>query len=182
MVLAPALFPNRLGALGLHGMTATFGNTGYMGIPLMLIVFGEDGMLPGIISTVLNGTLVIMLATALLEIDFSRGKGIWRVTLKVLGSMFASPLVMAALGGLALSALDWEMPLPLATFCDLLGAAAGPCALFAIGLFMVDKPVTAGLDRGCLAGDPEAAPLARPHLGFWPIMFLPCRPPWPPPQ
>ncbi|MCG8359154.1 MAG: AEC family transporter, partial [Kiloniellales bacterium] len=42
------LFPNRLGALGLHGLTATFANTGYLGIPLLLTAFGEPGTLPAI--------------------------------------------------------------------------------------------------------------------------------------
>jgi malonate transporter len=34
---------------------------------------------------------------------------------------------------------------------DLLGAAAAPCALFAIGLFLCDKPVRSGLAEASLA-------------------------------
>ena len=37
------IFRNRLGALGLHGLSAGFLNTGYLGIPLLLIAYGEVG-------------------------------------------------------------------------------------------------------------------------------------------
>jgi hypothetical protein len=37
------------------------------------------------------------------------------------------------------------VPAPLATFADILGAAASPCALFAIGLFLAGQKVTTGL-------------------------------------
>src|SRR3546814_132629 len=43
------------------------------------------------------------------------------------------------------SGLGIPLPNAVGTFCDLLGASAGPCALFAIGLFMVGKSPTAGM-------------------------------------
>jgi len=42
---------------------------------------------------------------------------------------------------LALSALGSAWPAPGAGFADSLGAAAGPCALIACGMFLVGKPV-----------------------------------------
>ena len=50
--VAKLVFPNRMAALALHGYGATFGNSGYMGIPLFLAAFGTDGALPAAIVTV----------------------------------------------------------------------------------------------------------------------------------
>ncbi|HUT50048.1 MAG TPA: AEC family transporter [Alphaproteobacteria bacterium] len=41
IAVAYFVFPNRLAALGLHGMSAIFSNTGYMGIPLLITAFGD---------------------------------------------------------------------------------------------------------------------------------------------
>ena len=69
LLVARYVFPNRLGVLGLHGLSAVFSNTGYLGIPLLLIAYGEAATLPGVIATVLNGAVVIALGTAILEME-----------------------------------------------------------------------------------------------------------------
>jgi malonate transporter and related proteins len=137
-------FPNRIGALGLAGLSAIFANTGYMGIPLLMLAFGEAGMLPAIISTILNGAVIMAFGIVLLELDAHQGKGGLVVLKNVLLGVARSPLVLSAAAGLAVSGLALPLPPALGAFCDLLGASAGPCALFAIGLFMVGKSPTAG--------------------------------------
>jgi len=37
------------------------------------------------------------------------------------------------------------VPRPIAIYCDLMGASAGPCALFAIGLFLATQSMKANL-------------------------------------
>lgn len=145
LAVAAFAFPNRLGALGLLGLSATFSNTGYLGIPLLLIAFGEAATLPAIIATVMLGTVVIALGTAIVEIDLNQGGGFLRILRRVAIGVFKSPLVISASAGLLMSATGLEAPVFVATFCDLLGAAVGPCALFAIGLFMVGRSFTAGM-------------------------------------
>ena len=145
IVVARLAFPNRLGALGLAGLSAIFSNTGYMGIPLLMLAFGEAGMLPAIITTILNGAVIMAVGIALLELDVHRGKGGLTVLRGVLAGILRSPLVISAVAGLAASGFGIPLPKAVATFCDILGAAAGPCALFAIGLFMVGKSFTAGM-------------------------------------
>jgi malonate transporter len=50
-----------------------------------------------------------------------------------------SPLVISAVLGILWSAIGMPVPVFLKTFCDILGAAAPPAALFAMGLFLVGK-------------------------------------------
>jgi predicted permease len=144
VVVAKYAFPNRLGALGLAGLSAIFANTGYMGIPLLMLAYGEAGMLPAIISTILNGAVIMAFGIVLLELDVHQGEGSLTVLKNALRGVVRSPLVLSAVAGLAVSGFGIPLPQALGTFCDILGASAGPCALFAIGLFMVGKSPTAG--------------------------------------
>lgn len=139
------VFPNRLAALGLHGLCAIFSNTGYLGIPILLIIFGDAGKLPGIISTVIMGTVIMGTGIVLIEADLSQGRGPLKIAGGVLLGVAKSPLILAAAAGLGVSAAGLPVPAPLATFADILGAAASPCALFAIGLFLAGQKVTTGL-------------------------------------
>lgn len=139
------LFPGRLAQTALHGMSAMFSNTGYMGIPLLILAFGEEGILPAAIATVINGALNLALAIALIELDLARKAGPLSALRDAVTGMVKSPLVLSALAGLGLSATGLPLPTPVENFCNTIGDAASPTALFAIGLFMVGRQVTAGL-------------------------------------
>ena len=145
VAVARVAFPGSFAELSLHGIASVFSNTGYMGLPLMLIAFGEAGALPGIISTVINGSVNIGIGIALIELDRSRSQGLARILADVGAGVAKSPLVLAMIAGLLVSWADIVMPEPLARFCELLGAAAPPSALFAIGLFLVGQSVTRGI-------------------------------------
>lgn len=170
LLVATFVFPNRTGALSLHGMSAIFSNTGYMGIPLLVIAFGEAGKLPGIISTVLTGVVTMGVITAILEVDLTEDSGPLTALRNAVVGVVKSPLVMSAAAGLLYSGLDLTLPRPLETFCDLLGASAGPAALFAIGLFMVGKSFTAGM--GEVGWVVFLKLLVQPAITFWLAFFV----------
>ncbi len=138
-------FGNGLGPSGLHALGAVFSNTGYMGIPLLMTAFGTEATLAAIIATVLNGAVIMAIGIAVIEADLARGQGLARIVGDVALGVAKSPLVVSAVAGIAASAAGATLPQPLATFCDILGAAAPPCALFAIGLFLVGRSITRGL-------------------------------------
>lgn len=139
------LFPNRLAASGIQGLAAIFANTGYMGIPLVVTAFGPAAALPAIIATVLNGAVIMALGIFIVEMDLSRGRGAAGVVMDALAGVAKSPLVLAAAAGILASSAGVAVPEAVSRFCDILGAAAPPAALFAIGLFMVGRSMTAGI-------------------------------------
>ena len=55
-----------------------------------------------------------------------------------------SPLIWPIFLAVLLVALQVKIPLPAERFATLLAAAAGPCALFAIGLFVSELSIRAG--------------------------------------
>jgi predicted permease len=120
-------------------MAGLFSNTGYMGIPLLLTAFGSVGKLPAIISTVLNGAIVMAFYIALVEYCQSDAEHRGKVFADAAIGVAKSPLVIAAALGILWSGVGAPVPVFLAKFCEILGAAAPPAALFAMGLFMVGK-------------------------------------------
>lgn len=145
MVVAQVAFRGGAAEVGLHGLSAIFSNTGYMGIPLLILAFGDDGTLPAIIATVINGAFNMALGIAIIEMDRSKRSGAFGVLRDVAVGVVRSPLVLSAVGGLAWSSTGWPLPTPVENFCTTIGAAASPAALFSMGLFLVGRKVTAGL-------------------------------------
>ena len=134
MMVARYLFPGSLTAISLHALTAMYSSTAYIGLPLILTVFGDAARVPGIIGAVITGLVFAPLAIVLAEIDRNRG-GSFRIW-PPLFTVFTRPPIIATVAGLLFSAAGIGIPLPIATFFELLGGAFVPCALFAAGLFI----------------------------------------------
>lgn len=126
-----------------HGTTAIYGNVGYMGIPLVLTAFGEAALPPVVIATIINAALNIGVLTAFIETDQHRGRG-REVVADVTRALVKNPILIAPLLGIIWAWSGFALPVPIVTFSTILGAAAGPCALFSLGLFLVGKPLSEG--------------------------------------
>jgi len=149
MVVARVFFRCSPAEAALHGLNSTYGNSGYMGLPLVLAAFGEAAAVPVIVVVVINTALMVGVAIVLIELGQMRGpdgRGVDLAgVLRHLGrALVRNPMLIGPLAGLVWAALGWSLPVPLDTFTGILGAAAGPCALFSIGLFMVGKTLSEG--------------------------------------
>jgi len=160
LLAATVLFPGTLGAHSQHALSATLTNSAYMGIPLMQLAYGDEGALLAIIASVANGVVFMSLGTVLLEISAHSGRSPAKIAGNVVLGVVKSPLVLGAAVGVALLMAGITLPSPAQSFVDLLGATAGPCALFAIGLFLVGKRV--------IRGAPEVA-----WISFMKLIMLP---------
>ena len=139
LIVGRLVFGARGAALAVQNMAALFSNTGYMGIPLAITAFGQGAALPAILATVVNGALIMGLYILWIEAERSEGSHLLHVARDAVAGVFRSPLVLSAIAGILCSALQVSVPKPVLTFCDIIGAAAPPAALFAMGLFMVGK-------------------------------------------
>ena len=132
----------------LQGMNAGFANTGYMGIPLFVAAFGEaQGLPPATLATVCLSVVCIALAVIGLELSEDTAGGGrrhgWRHALAdVARALAVNPLVVAPIAGVAWSLIGWPVPAPMANLFSILGAAAGPAALLAVGLFLAERRLT----------------------------------------
>lgn len=125
----------------LQGLNAAFSNTGYMGIPLFVAAYGADHLLPALIATVVMSVVMVGLAVIWIELAQSAGIGIGHALRDVGRALVKNPLIVSSMAGLAWNLTGLPVPRPLVNFCQLVGAAAGPCALFAIGVFLAGRPL-----------------------------------------
>jgi predicted permease len=139
LIMGRLMFGARGPTLAVQNMAALFSNTGYMGIPLTITAFGAAAALPAILATVVNGAIIMALYILWIEAEHSGASRRLHVARDALSGVAKSPLVLSALAGILCSALQVPVPKPLLTFCDIIGAAAPPTALFAMGLFIVGK-------------------------------------------
>ena len=126
----------------LRALNASFANTGYLGIPLVTVAYGERAALPAALATVATNIVSYALAIVCLELFINPRRGAIH---RALGGVVRSPLIWPIALAIACVALEVKVPLPLERFATLLAAAAGPCALFAIGLFVSQLSIRAGI-------------------------------------
>ena len=145
MLLARFAFGRGLAEATMHGMNTVYGNAGYMGIPLALATYGAEAVFPAIFITVIYTALIVGAAIVMIEIGTGKSDRLGPVLRKVFLALIRNPMLIAPVLGLLWAMSGLPLPAPAETFCTILGAAAGPCALFAIGLFLVGKPLREGL-------------------------------------
>jgi predicted permease len=139
------LFDVGRGEAAIQGLAAVLPNTGYMGIPLVIAVFGRDAAVPLVVGLTLDGILLIPLGILLIESDKGRGEGPLRTVLATFPNLVRNPLIVSIFAGLAVSAAGLTPPTPVNNFLDLLGGTAGPCALFALGATLAGRSVAGGV-------------------------------------
>ncbi|MDA0274953.1 MAG: AEC family transporter [Proteobacteria bacterium] len=132
-------------AHSLRALNASFSNTGYLGIPLVTVAYGPEAALPAAMAAVATNVMLFAAGLTLLELFDRRhaehGKGI---ALALLGTA-RSPLIWPLALAIALVAAGLSLPLPLMRLAELLAAAAGPGALFALGLFFSRQSMREGM-------------------------------------
>ncbi|WP_158808888.1 AEC family transporter [Beijerinckia sp. L45] len=137
--------PRHLADASVDGLNAGYANVGFIGFPLSLIVFGKDSLAPTTIAAIITVCVVFALAIVLIEIGLQTEAHPARLVWKVARSLAKNPLLVAPALGAVFAATGLPMPLSAETFFKLLGAAASPCALVALGLFLAeDRPAAAG--------------------------------------
>ncbi|TVQ70176.1 MAG: AEC family transporter [Oceanospirillales bacterium] len=107
-----------------------FSNSGNLGIPLIVLAFGEAA---------LPAAVVLFLVENLLH--FTLGLYILDNKTKLL-QLLRMPMIIATIAGVAWSYTDWILPAPLRTFVDMLGQIAIPLMLFALGVRMTSIDFT----------------------------------------
>ncbi len=105
--------------------SATFPNSGNMGLSLTFFALGQAGLDRAIVYFIASSVLMFGIGPA-----FLRGGGLWQS----LGFTLRLPLFWALLGGLVLRGTGLELPKALANGVHLLAGACIPVMLLALGI------------------------------------------------
>ncbi|TNC48456.1 AEC family transporter [Rubellimicrobium rubrum] len=130
----------------LDGLNAGYANTGFLGFPLAMVALGRDALGPTLIATILTVCVLFAVAIVMIEISLQPESRPVRLVAKVGRSLLRNPLLVAPVLGSLVPLAGLSLPGPAESFLRLLGGAASPCALVALGLFLADAQ-SAGLKR-----------------------------------
>ena len=122
-------------------------NTGYVGLLLVAAAFGATGPIPLVLGLTLEATVLIPLTIILVEAQKGFDAGWSELLRSVAGAMARNPIIVAIFAGVLVSASSLGLPTPIGNFTDLLGSAAGPCALFALGATLTTFPISTGISE-----------------------------------
>ncbi len=143
-------------APGPVAIASTYGNVGYLGVPIVLSVVGPQAALAAALGQLLHNVL-FMVGYPLLKALQQRHRGagsesrtglvalVWRVFTR---AVLVNPVMISVVLGLILGALPVTMPEVFRQSLGMLGQAAVPAAMFAVGLSI--KPAFEGMRSGAV--------------------------------
>lgn len=122
----------------IEAQCAAIGNVGFLGLPMLSMLFGEAAIGP--VMLVLATDLVVFSSLIVILVNSGDGGRPTLGTLRMIGlGLLRNPMVVAMSCGLIWSALALPIPRPLNDFLTILGGAATPGALFAIGASLASR-------------------------------------------
>ncbi|QFT58461.1 putative transporter YfdV [Sulfitobacter sp. THAF37] len=116
----------------IEAQCAAIGNTGFLGIPMLTLLLGAEAIGPMLLALTID--LVVFSSLIVILITGARGGLKPLETLKPIGlGLLRNPMIVAIVMGFVWSGLGIPIPAPMNDFLAILGGAATPGALFAIG-------------------------------------------------
>jgi predicted permease len=117
---------------------AVIGNVGFLGVPMLVLLLGEPAIGP--VMMILAVDLIVFSSLIVILITGSRDGRIALGVLKTVGiGLLKNPMIVSIVLGLGWASTGFALPDPVNEFLGILGAAATPGALFAIGASLAAK-------------------------------------------
>ena len=122
----------------IEAQCAVIGNVGFLGVPMLAMLMGEAAI--GWVMIVLAVDLIVFGALVVILITGSRDGRMSLGILRTVGlGLIKNPMIVSIVLGLTWSGLKLPIPDPMNAFVRILGDAATPGALFAIGASLASK-------------------------------------------
>ena len=135
-------------------LVAAFPNSGFMGVPLLIALFGQAAAAPAIVALALDMVVTSSLCIALSQLGAAAPAGrpatghpVGAAVSRALRGILTNPLPWAIGLGTLSSAAGLLPPAPLMRAVDMLAGAASPVALFALGAMFARGQMAAPLPR-----------------------------------
>lgn len=175
---------NRSGRLpvaapAVRAITAGFGNTVQVGIPMAAALFGEAGLAIHLAIVSLHALVLLTLSTALVELDLARDQRVrgggpshlFATLFSTVRNTVIHPVVLPVLTGLCWNALGLPLPAVADEILQTLGQAVVPLCLVLIGMSLAYHGMRGGLMpairlSACKLLLLPALVLAVAHFGF----------------
>jgi hypothetical protein len=122
----------------IEAQCAVIGNTGFLGVPMLTLLLGPEAIGPVLLALAID--LIVFSSLIVILITGSRDGQMNARILRTIGlGLVKNPMIVAITLGFVWSGLSIPIPAPMNDFLAILGAAATPGALFAIGASLATK-------------------------------------------
>lgn len=132
------------------GMSSSFANNVFIGLPLVGRSVGDDGIVALSILIAIHLPIMMVAGTVLMEsatakVDGGGRRGLPAVLKQVGSNLVRNPLVVALCAGLAFNGLDVSMPVLVKTLVDQIASITAPVALISLGMTLTQYPIRGNL-------------------------------------
>lgn len=126
----PRLLRSEQGEIGVFRFALLFSNVGFMGYPVVLAIFGQEGLFYAAIYNLPFNLLVFTLGVVVMTLGAGDNTHLinWR--------MFISPAVVAVLIGFALFVFGLKLPGPIAQSIKMIGSLTTPLSMIIVGALL----------------------------------------------
>jgi malonate transporter and related proteins len=152
-------------------LVATFPNTGFMGIPLLVALLGPRAAGPAIMTIVVDLVITTSLCIALSRLGAGQG-GAGQAAKNALKGVASNPMPWAILSGALASWLEIKLPVPMMQTLGLLADSASPVALFTIGAVLARSQMMAHAGHVPPVPAMDYVPVALIKLILHPLLVL----------
>ncbi|MBV2359210.1 AEC family transporter [Thalassococcus sp. CAU 1522] len=122
----------------IEAQCAAIGNIGFLGVPMLALLMGQEAVAPIILMLCID--LIVFSTLLVILVVGSRDGRMSFAMVRTIGlGLLKNPMIVAISLGLVVSASGLPLPDVVNEFVAILGAAATPGALFAIGASLASK-------------------------------------------
>jgi predicted permease len=135
------VFRRPLADQAIFGLGAAFSNLFLIGLPVVLTALGPQASFPMLVIIGFHSATFMPLTVILVQAGRSESGSVSSRVASVLVDVLRNPVIIALAAGLVLNVAGVGFWPPVASLLDLLGNAAIPCALFALGGSLHGYPI-----------------------------------------
>ncbi|MCB2014440.1 MAG: AEC family transporter [Sphingobium sp.] len=161
--------------MAVDGLNTSYSNAAYIGLPLFLIALGPNSAPYVIVAATLMLMSLFALSIIMIELGHNRAHGIGHAVAKAGLALIRNPVMIGPAFGLAWWLTGWTLPAPVDAFTHMLGTAASPTALVAIGLFLAERKLGEALHNMAVIRLTAVKLLLHPAITaviVWPVLNM----------
>lgn len=123
----------------IQGLVGSYANSGYMAPGLAIAALGAQAIVPTALIFAVEAAMFAFLVPLMMVLGTTDRTDFRTVLAKAFRNAALHPFVLAIAAGFAVAAIGLDLPAPVDAFFTLLGSAAVPGALFALGLGLTHR-------------------------------------------
>ncbi|MEX0344124.1 MAG: AEC family transporter [Rhizobiaceae bacterium] len=141
MFVGSLLLQKGLAESTIKGLAAAYGNIGYMGPGIAILAFGQGAAVPVALIFCFENLMHFTIAPLMMALAGKSDESPFILAGQIVKKIVLHPFIVATAFGVTAAVLRLEIPGPLDRLLVTLSQAAAPCALFAMGVTLVSRPL-----------------------------------------